>query len=82
MLGGDQTRRKECFLDQGLILCRWQDLQEFGEDLKFELGVASQVYQVVLHYSHHYLPLFPLKGKLAADFCQYFSIIDIFAVSP
>lgn len=48
---------------------------------KFELGVASQVYQVVLCYCHHYLPLFTRKGKLAADFYWYFSIMDVFAAS-
>lgn len=44
---------------------------------KFELGGASQVYRVVLCYNH-YLPLFLLKQKVVGDFCQCFSIMDIF----
>lgn len=40
----------------------------------FELGVASQVYQVALPYSHHLL-LLSLKEKITIDFYLYYFLI-------
>lgn len=45
---------------------------------KFELGVASQVYQITLPYSHHLL-LLSLNEKTTIDFClHYFLILALF----
>lgn len=42
---------------------------------KLELIVASQVYQVTLPYSHHYLLLLSLKEKITINFCLYSFLI-------
>lgn len=80
MLGCDEMRRMEYFLDWGLVLCGWQDLQKIGEDFKVWIKSGNSSLSSLALLSS-FPTIVPAEEKLAG-FVPAVLNNELLAVSP